>query len=134
MKSLTIVSLVAATSILSAAAAEAACVNKYVYRKDSRGRIALTLVTGKLTFAEAQKLVADIEAKKAEIVWTDSQGKAIVSALPGAAAQRPMPVGCDGRTSGSAIAVSFLRPSVPSGNIYLKFGDGDVVEFEEQRN
>lgn len=132
--SLTVVSLFAAASMLFAAAAEAACVNKYVYRRDSRGRITLTLVTGKLTFAEAQKLVADFEAKKADIVWTDSEGKTIVSALPGAAAQRPMPVGCDGRTSGAAMAISFLRPTAPSGTIHLRFGDGAVVAFEEQKN
>lgn len=127
--------LVIGTAILaSTASAHAACVNKYVHRKDSQGRTALTVITGTLTFAEAQKLVSDVAAKKAEIVWTDREGKPIVTALPGAAAVRPMPVACEGKTSGSVLTVSFLRPTPPRGTIYLKLGSGNTVAFEEQRN
>ena len=135
MKSALIVpSLLTAAAMLTASAVEAACVNRYIHRKDSRGRIALTVVTGKLTFTEAQKLAADVDANKATITWTDRDGKPIVTALPGVQAQRPMPVGCDGRASGAAMAINFLRPTPPAGNIYLRFGDGEVVELEEQKN
>lgn len=125
---------VISAALLSASAAHAACVNKYVHRKDGQGRMALTVITGTLTFAEAQKLVADVAAKKTEIAWTDKDGKPIVTALPGASAVRPMPVACDGKPSGSVLSVSFLRPSAPNGTIYLKFGSGEVVAFQEQKN
>lgn len=122
----------AATAV--AVPADAACVNKYVHRKDGQGKITLTVITGKLTFAEAQKLVADVAGKKTEIEWTDKDGKTIVKALAGASAVRPMPVACDGRKSGSVLSASFLRPSAPSGTIYLKLGNSDVIAFDEQKN
>lgn len=120
--------------LTSAASAQAACVNKYVHRKDGKMKIALTVVTGTLTFAEAQQLAADVAANKAEINWTDKNGKTILGALPGASAVRPMPVACGDKSSGSVLSVSFLRPTPPSGTIYLKLGSSEPVAFEEQKN
>lgn len=118
-------------SLVLAGAAEAACVNRYVARTERQARINLTIITGKLTFAEAEKLAG---SKDMVVEWTDSTGKLIAKPLPGTRAVRPMPVACDDKPSGSVLSMTFLRPSPPTGTIYLRLGEGDPVAFEQQGN
>lgn len=120
-------------AIMLSSSAHAACVNKYVHRMDGK-KVTLTVITGTLTFAEAQKLASDVAAGKATIEWTDKDGSAPMKVLPGAAAVRPMPVACGDRKSGSVISMSFLRISPPKGTIYLKLGSDEIVAVEQQAN
>jgi hypothetical protein len=125
---------VAAAAVVLAIAAgplQAACVNKYVARTDGNKKI-LTLLTGKLTFPEAQELAKAITAKAAPpIEWVDEGGKTIASSVQ-VQAVRPMPVACDDKPSGSVINVTFLTFSAPSGGVTIKFSEELLVYFDEQ--
>ena len=110
-----------------------ACVNKYVYRKDG-SKVAVTLLTGKLTFQEAKDLAKAIAEKKNEpVAWVDAGGKEIARQVD-LNVVRPMPVGCDGRPSGSVLVVTFLRNVPPSGAMAIKLTPELTVTFEEQKN
>jgi hypothetical protein len=115
------------------ASLEAACVNKYVFRKDG-SKVAVTLLTGKLTFQEAKDLAKAIAEKKSEpVAWVDASGKEIARQVD-LNVVRPMPVGCDGRPSGSVLVVTFLRNVPPSGTLAVKLTPALTVTFEEQKN
>jgi hypothetical protein len=110
----------------------ATCVNKYIYRQEGP-KLQVTLLTGKLTFQEAKSLAKDISQKKASsIEWLDANGKTIAKQAGELIVLRPMPVGCDSKTSGSVISVTFLRPTPPSGKLAIKLPSETVV-FEEQK-
>jgi len=119
---------------LSANAASAACMNKYVNRSDGKVRQVMTLLTGKLTFQEAETLAKAIESKQSPpMEWLDSKGKAIARQVGEVKVVRPMPVGCDGRASGVVIVVTFGAITPPSSTISIRFDANTVVEFEQQR-
>src|SRR6266568_7525979 len=79
----------------------AACLNKFVRRTEGTRQV-MTLLTGKLTFQEADALAKAIASKQAPpIEWVDDGGKTIARQLGDMKAVRPMPVACEPRTSGA---------------------------------
>ena len=118
--------------LAAARPASAACVNKFLRRSEGSRQV-MTLLTGKLTFQEAQALSAAINNKQAPpIEWVDEKGKTIAKQYGEAKVVRPMPVGCDGKTSGVVMIVSFPSPSQPSKKMFVKMDANTTVTFEEQ--
>jgi hypothetical protein len=122
-----------ATALVAAllpATAHAACMNKFVTRTEGNKKI-VTLLTGSMTFQEAQELAKSVQTKKAAVEWVDDKGKALAGAAEFQAV-RPMPVACGDKPSGAVVNVVFLTFATPSKSMDVKFGDGNVVKFEEQ--
>jgi hypothetical protein len=110
----------------------AACLNKFVRRSEGARQV-MTLLTGKLTFQEADALSKAIAAKQAPpIEWVDDNGKTIAKQLGDMKAVRPMPVACDNRTSGAVISVIFQSAAPPSKKMRIKLDDKTIIDFEEQ--
>lgn len=125
---------VAIAVVLTAHAASAACVNKFVQFRESPARWNITLLTGYLTFQEATALARDIRAKRAApIEWVDEKGKALARQFGDLRVVRPMPVACDGKASGVIVVVTFLAPRPPVEKMRVKFDANTIVEFEEQK-
>ncbi|HWW61058.1 MAG TPA: hypothetical protein VN181_06815 [Thermoanaerobaculia bacterium] len=110
------------------------CVNKF--RSKSEGpRQVVTLLTGKLTFQEAQALVESISSKQSPpIEWVDDKGKSIAKQFGDAKVVRPMPVGCDGKTSGVVMVVTFPTGQQPSTKMQIKLDASGAVTFEQQKD
>jgi hypothetical protein len=118
---------------LSAPAAWAACINRFVNHSERPHQV-ITLLTGKLTFQEAQLLAKAINAKEAPpLEWVDEAGKSVSQQFGPLKVSRPMPVGCDGRPSGVVVIATFRTLKVPSKSIRVKIKD-EVIVFEEQGN
>lgn len=114
-----------------AGSASAACMNKFVVRSERPHQI-VTLLTGKLTFQEAQALATAISKKQTPgLEWLDANGKAISRQFGELKVVRPMPVGCDGRASGVVLIATFPNAVPPVKKMMVKMGD-NVVEFEQQ--
>jgi hypothetical protein len=110
----------------------ATCVNKFVRRTQGAKQI-VTLLTGKLTFQEAQALSQSISEHRARpIEWIDDEGKRIARQLGDLKVVRPMPVACDGKPSGSIIIVTFLSQLQPSKKMGIRFDPHTNVLFLEQ--
>lgn len=110
----------------------AACLNKFVRRTEGTRQV-MTLLTGKLTFQEADALSKAIAAKQAPpLEWVDDAGKVIARQLGDMKAVRPMPVACDNRTSGSVINVTFQSAAPPVKKMRIKLDANTIVDFEEQ--
>jgi hypothetical protein len=126
--------LITAAALLTlASSVEAACANKYVARQEGV-RVVVTLLTGKLTFPEAKDLVKSVQDKKTQpVAWVDGSGKVIANSAS-VDAVRPMPVGCDGKSSGSVLSLTFLRNTPPSGPLTVRLTDETTVVFEQQKN
>ena len=120
-------------SLLVAEAASAACVNRFV--ATSKGtQQTVTLLTGKLTFQEAQELSKKIkDGSSPRLEWVDDSGKAISKMVGELRVVRPMPVGCDGKTSGVVVVASFLSVQPPSKKMNVKFDPQTTVAFEQQQ-
>ena len=130
MRSLVAVALVFAPVV----AAAAPCVNRFVQRRESSGRWVITLLTGRLTFQEAQTLAHDIEEKRAEpIEWVDGKGKTIARQLGELRVVRPMPVACDDKPSGVIMVVTFLATRPPEEKMLVRLEPKTVVLFMEQK-
>lgn len=107
--------------------------NKFVRRTEGGNRQVLTLLTGKLTFDEAKALSASIASKSAPLLeWVDDGGKTITRQFGELKVVRPMPVGCDGRSSGVVIVVTFVSVSTPIKKMNVKLDANTTVAFEEQ--
>ena len=118
---------------LAPSLAHAACVNKFVRRTEGGTRQVMTLLTGKLTFAEAETLAKAIaEHQSPPIEWVDDGGKTVAKQLGAMKAVRPMPVACDARTSGSVILVVFQSAAPPAKKMRIKLDANTIVDFEEQ--
>lgn len=118
--------------LMAASSAWPACMNKF-FRRSEGPRQIITLLTGKLTFEEAEKLAAAIAAGEAPpLEWVDEKGKRIARQHGDLKVVRPMPVGCDGKTSGVILVVTFMSFNRPSERMLIKLGDAPPVEFEEQ--
>lgn len=129
-----IVRSLAAFSVLalSAWSASAACVNKFVVRTERPLQV-VTLLTGKLTFQEATALAAAIEKKQAPpIEWLTSDGKTYAKQYGELKVVRPMPVGCDGKSSGVVIVAQFAATVPPKKTMFVKLTPDTNVTFEEQ--
>jgi hypothetical protein len=119
-------------SVLIAGSASAACVNKYTNRSEGPRQI-MTLLTGKLTFAEAQELAKAINERQAPpLEWVDAKGKSIAKQFGALKIVRPMPVGCDGKRSGVVMVATFTSVIPPAKSVLVKFNDELTVNFEEQ--
>lgn len=118
--------------LLAANVASAACVNRFVARTE-RPRQVITLLTGKLTFQEAQELSLAIQKKQAEpIEWLGPDGKVIAKQYGELKVVRPMPVGCDGKASGVVMIVTFATGITPNKSMRLKLNANTIVDFEAQ--
>lgn len=130
MKSRLVLSVFAC--LVTAGAARAACVNRFVSRTE-RPRQVVTLLTGKLTFQEAQALAAAIQKKEsAPVEWVSTDGKSIAKQFGELKIVRPMPVGCDGKSSGVVMIVTFATPSTPEKKMLIKLNADTTVSFEQQ--
>jgi hypothetical protein len=111
---------------LAASNASAACMNKFVVRSEGTRQV-ITLLTGKLTFQDAQTL-----ATKNGLEWVDEKGKTLARQFGPLKVVRPMPVGCDGRASGVVMIVTFGTANAPTKKMSVKFDAATTVEFEQQ--
>lgn len=120
--------------VIASESSAAVCVNKFVAKPES-GRQNVTLLTGKLTFQEAQALAKAIKERKAEgVEWVDEKGKTVARQFGDLNVVRPMPVGCDGRASGVVMTVTFFTAVKPARKMFVKLGPETIVEFDEQSN
>lgn len=119
---------------LAAHSASAACMNRFVARTE-RPRQIVTLLTGKLTFQEAQTLADAINKRQAPgLEWVTADGKSVAKQFGELKIVRPMPVGCDGKTSGVVMVATFGSSTAPAGKMFVKLNPNTTVEFEEQSN
>ena len=127
--------LALSTFILSMPAFAASCVNKFLSRSEGPTKQVVTLLTGKLTFQEAQELAKSINARQAPpLEWVDEKGKTISRQFGELKVIRPMPVGCDGKTSGVVVIATFQTLSQPAGHMMVKLDSNTTVTFEEQKD
>jgi hypothetical protein len=129
-----IIRLLAASSVLvlSASAASAACVNKFVVRTERPMQV-VTLLTGKLTFQEATALADAIAKKQAPpLEWLTADGKTHAKQYGELKVVRPMPVGCDGKTSGVVVVAQFAATMPPRKTMVVKLTPDTTVTFDEQ--
>ncbi len=120
------------TFLLAAHVASAACVNRFVNRNE-RVRQVVTLLTGKLTFQEAQTLAASILKKQATpLEWVSAEGKSIAKQFGELKVVRPMPVGCDGKTSGVVLIVTFPTTVAPDKKMLVKLNAETTIPFDQQ--
>jgi hypothetical protein len=133
MKRKTVILAAACLALLVVAgSARAACVNKYVLRTEGNNKKIFTLLTGKITFPEAQEMAKRLIDKSMQPVeWVDEGGKTIARASIFEPV-RPMPVACDDKPSGAVINVTFLTFATPGKGITLKFPGDLLVYFDEQ--
>ena len=131
MKTLRPVALLFAV-LVAVETASAACVNRFVARTE-RPKQVVTLLTGKLTFQEAQQLAEAIAKKQAPpLEWVDDKGKAVAKQFGDLKVVRPMPVGCDGKPSGVVMVATFASNSPPAKKMWVKLDADTTVEFEQQ--
>lgn len=118
--------------LVSAHTASAACVNRFVARSEYPRQV-VTLLTGKLTFQEAQALADAIRKKQApSLEWVNDKGKTVAKQFGDLKIVRPMPVGCDGKTSGVVMVATFGASAAPSKKMFVKIDPNTTVEFEQQ--
>lgn len=124
--------LLLVVSLSVAPTASAACMNKFVARTEGRMQV-VTLLTGKLTFEEAQALAADIQSRKAQpLEWVSESGTVIAKQFGPLKVVRPMPVACDGKASGVVVIASFATSVAPSKKMSVKLSPEATVAFEQQ--
>ena len=125
-------SLLICAAILVAGRSSADCVNKFTRRDDGPRRV-VTFLTGKLTFESAQALAAAIrDHKAAPLEWVDATGKSIARQFGELKVVRPMPVGCDGNSSGVIMIAVFPSAQAPTRKMFVKVDAKNVIEFDEQ--
>ena len=117
---------------LGVTAVHAACLNKFVRRSEGSKQV-MTLLTGRLTFQEAEALSRAISSKQAPAIeWVDDSGKTIAKQYGDMKAVRPMPVACEPKTSGAVVNVTFLSSFAPTKKMRIKLDANTIVDFEEQ--
>lgn len=119
-------------SLLAADVASAACMNRFVTSKKGSQQV-VTLLTGKLTFQEAQELAKKIkDGSSPRLEWVDDGGKSISKQVGDLKVVRPMPVGCDGKSSGVVVVATFLSLKTPEKKMNVKLDAATTVAFEQQ--
>lgn len=119
-------------ALFAAHTASAACVNRFVART-VHPRQVVTLLTGKLTFQEAQALAEAIQKKQAPgLEWVNEDGKLIARQFGDLKIVRPMPVGCDGKSSGVVMVATFGAAIPPSKKMFVKLDANTTVAFDQQ--
>lgn len=127
-----VMAAVCVSVLLSAGESSAACMNKFVGRSESTKQV-VTLLTGKLTFQEAQALAQAINRREAPpLEWVDEAGKLIARQHGELKIVRPMPVGCDGRKSGVVLSATFTTVQRPQRKMNVKLNPQEIVAFDEQ--
>jgi hypothetical protein len=126
MKKRLFLAFVVAIALSVQSSSAAVCVNRFVSRAERQLQV-VTLLTGKYTFQEAQAM-----AKSAKLEWVDEAGKSIARQFGELKVVRPMPVGCDGKTSGVVLIASFGTSRPPSKKMIVKFDANTTVTFDEQ--
>lgn len=134
MRKSVFITLAAALSFAFVAdSASAACVNRYLARREGVQQV-VTLLTGKLTFQEAQELAASIRARKSPpLEWVDESGKSVAVQFKDLKVVRPMPVGCDGKSSGVIMIVNFGSSYTPGKKMHVKLNANTTVAFDQQQ-
>ena len=118
--------------LVCVAPAEAVCVNKYLIRSEGVKR-SMTLLTGMLTFPEAQELSKAIRAnKKNPLEWLDTNGKVIAKQIGDLKIVQPMPVSCGDKTSGVVMSWTFMSAFAPTKKVKVKIDAETIVDFDEQ--
>jgi len=113
-------------------ASGAVCVNRFVSRSEGPRQV-VTLLSGKLTFQEAQALAKTIQSRQSPpLEWLDDGGKSIAKQIGELKVVRPMPVGCDGKTSGVVMIATFPTSIIPSKKMTVKLDASTTVVFEQQ--
>lgn len=121
-----------ALALFLADAASAACVNRFVARSE-KNQQTVTLLTGKLTFQEAQELARKMNAGEVpRLEWVTEAGKPIAKQVGELKVVRPMPVGCDGKTSGVVMIATFPSAREPEKKMFVKLDANTTVAFEQQ--
>lgn len=119
-------------SLSLASTVSAACMNKFVARTEGTRQV-VTLLTGKLTFQEAQALAQAIQQKQAPpLEWVGPDGRTVAKQFGELKVVRPMPVGCDDRTSGVVVVVTFVSGRPPSKKMFVKLNPQTTIELDEQ--
>ena len=109
-----------------------ACMNKFIAQKDGP-KYVVTVLTGKLSYSEAYALAQAVNSQKAAPPeWVDEKGKMIARHFGEMKVIRPMPVACDGKSSGVVLTTTFLATRPPSGKMYMKFDERTTIALEEQ--
>lgn len=106
----------------------ATCINRFVTRSERQLQV-VTLLTGKYTFQEAKDM-----AKNARLEWVNESGKTIARQIGELKVVRPMPVGCDGRSSGVVLIATFGTLATPSKKMFVKFDPQTTIAFDQQAN
>jgi hypothetical protein len=128
------VALLVCALALATPLSAAVCMNKFLARSEGTKQV-VTLLTGKLTFQEAQVLAKAIGSRSAPpLEWVDDKGKTISRQFGELKVVRPMPVGCDGKTSGVVMIATFQTAVQPSGRISVKLDANTTVAFEQQKD
>ena len=86
-------------------------------------------MTGKYTFEEAKNL-----AKTAKLEWVNESGKTIARQIGELKVVRPMPVACDGKSSGVVLVATFGSMASPAKKMLVKFDAQTTVTFDQQAN
>jgi hypothetical protein len=122
--------------LLASPALAASCVNKYVAQKGSNNnKLTMTLLTGMLTFTDAKALAAAIEAgDHAPLSWVTDDGKVIAQQIGELKVVRPMPVSCEGKSSGVVVQASFLAVRTPGKIVKIVFDPDKTIAFESQND
>src|SRR5512140_2777251 len=119
---------VAALLVAPSLADAAVCMNKFVSRSEGANRKIVTLLTGMLTFQEADALSKAIAANQAPALeWVDDNGKLIARQFGAMKVVRPMPVACESRSSGSVVIVTFLTGNTPMRKMRVKLNANTTV-------
>jgi hypothetical protein len=129
-RGLTIVAFTAA--LLSSNAAQATCVNRFIYRASGVKHI-LTLLTGRLTYQAARTLSEQIkDGKAAPVEWLSTSGRTLSKQIGELEVLRPMAVSCDSNSSGVLMSVTFIGASAPTKRISIKLDADTTIVFDEQ--
>ena len=120
--------------LLAVQPAAADCMNKFLVRTQGPRQV-VTLLTGKLTFQEAQALASAIaEGTSPPLEWVSDEGKTLAKQFGELKIVRPMPVGCEGKPSGVIMIVNFATANTPARKMPVKLDSKTVVVFDEQAN
>ena len=118
--------------LFAAPVLRADCVNRFTKRSEGT-RHHVTFLTGKLTFQSAQELAEAIRAgKSGPLEWLDQSGRSIAKQFGDLKVVRPMPVGCDGNSSGVIMIAVFPSAQPPERKMIVKLDANNTVAFDEQ--
>lgn len=124
--------LVLVAALVAEAASAAACMNRFRVQSSGSDQT-VTLLSGALTFQEAQSLAMAIRRNTAPgLEWVDGTGKVVAKQSGDLKVIRPMPVGCGSKSSGVVMSVLFQNANPPKGKMNVRFEAKSIVEFSEQ--